>query len=164
MNVVLIGMPASGKSTLGVLLAKTLGFDFLDSDLLIQKREKALLSKIIEEKGVEEFNRIEEEVNACIQVENTVIATGGSVVYGARAMEHFKKIGLIVYLKLPFETIEERLGDIKGRGVSIRDGETLFSLFLERVPLYEKYADITLDLQGKTIEESVRALAKEVNK
>lgn len=162
-NVVLIGMPGCGKSTLGVLLAKTLGYGFIDSDLFIQTEQKMLLADIIEKKGLEEFNRIENRVNAGIWADRCVIATGGSVIYGEEAMAHLQEIGKIVYLKLSYATVEKRLGDIKQRGVSIKDGETLKQLYDERIPLYEKYADVIVDCEGQTIEESVRKVFEEVS-
>lgn len=154
-NIVLIGMPGCGKSTVGVVLAKALGYHFLDSDLVIQDREKKLLSEIIEENGPEGFNRIEEDVNASIEAEHTVIATGGSVVYGPRAMAHLGEIADIIYLKLPLEEIEERVGDLTKRGVSLREGQTLNDLYRERIPLYEKYAQITVDESGMDIRRVV---------
>lgn len=154
-NIVLIGMPGCGKSTVGVVLAKALGYHFLDSDLVIQDREKKLLSEIIEENGPEGFNRIEEDVNASIEAEHTVIATGGSVVYGPRAMAHLGKIADIIYLKLTLEEIEERVGDLTKRGVSLREGQTLNDLYRERIPLYEKYAQITVDESGMDIRRVV---------
>ena len=123
-DIILIGMPGVGKSTIGVVLAKKLGLSFLDSDLLIQEREGRLLHEIIQQDGLEEFNRIEEEVNASIQQQNAVIATGGSAVYGQRAMEHLKKIGTIVYLKLPYEELVNRLGDLEERGVAMKKNQT----------------------------------------
>lgn len=143
-NIVLIGMPGCGKSTVGVVLAKIMGYKFIDSDLLIQESEGKLLSEIISEKGLDGFNRVENRVNASIDVHNCVIATGGSVIYGAEAMEHLSQIGTIVYIKLPYEEIERRLGDLTKRGVSIKKGQTLKDLYNERVPLYEKYAHITV--------------------
>lgn len=162
-NVVLIGMPGCGKSTLGVLLAKTLGYGFIDSDLVIQTEQKMLLADIIETKGLEAFNRIENRANAGIWADRCVIATGGSVIYGEEAMAHLQEIGKIVYLKLSYATVEKRLGDIKQRGVSIKDGETLKQLYDERIPLYEKYADVIVDCEGQTIEESVRKVFEEVS-
>ena len=154
-NVVLIGMPGVGKSTLGVVLAKELGYEFVDADLLIQKREKRLLKDIIAEEGVEGFLKIENDVNASIQTDKTVIATGGSVIYGAEAMEHLKEIGTVVYLKLDYETLDSRLGSLKGRGVVLKDGQTLKSLYEERVPLYEKYADVIVDEYGLDLEATL---------
>ncbi|MCR5271843.1 MAG: shikimate kinase [Lachnospiraceae bacterium] len=157
-NIVLIGMPGVGKSTIGVILAKVMGYMFVDADLLIQDREKRLLKDIIAEDGIEGFLGIEDSVNADIDTKNSVIATGGSVVYGKNAMEHLKNIGIVVYLKVSYETIDKRLGDIKGRGVVVREGQTLSDLYEERVPLYERYADIIIDEDGLGIEETVSLL------
>ena len=161
-NIILIGMPGCGKSTIGVVLAKVLGYEFTDSDLLIQKREGKLLREIIAEQGEEAFIRIEEDVNAGIQTERHVIATGGSVVYIDRAMQHLKEIGTVVYLKLSYATICSRLGNIRRRGVVLRDGQTLKDLYDERVPLYERYADVGVDAEGQDVEglmdEVVKAL------
>lgn len=154
-NVVLIGMPGAGKSTMGVVLAKVSGMDFIDADLLIQAQEKRLLSEIIEQEGVEGFLVIEEQVNASIQAENAVIATGGSVIHGPRAMEHLREIGTVVYLRLSYSTIESRLFNIKGRGVALKEGQTLRDLYEERCVLYQKYAHITIDEEGLGIEETV---------
>jgi len=162
-NIVLIGMPGVGKSTLGVVLAKELGFEFVDADLLIQKREKRLLKEIIAEEGVDGFLKIENDVNASISSTKTVIATGGSVIYGAEAMEHLKKIGTVVYLKLDYETLDSRLGSLKGRGVVLKDGQNLKSLYDERIPLYEKYADVTVDEGGLGLEETLDAVMKKVS-
>lgn len=147
-NVVLIGMPGSGKSTVGVVLAKLLRYQFVDMDIVIQEQEKRLLKDIIAEEGNEAFMRIENKVNASIKAENTVIAPGGSVIYGKEAMEHLKEIGTIVYLKLEYEELESRLGDLKARGVVLKEGYTLKSLFDERTPIYENYADIVIE-EGK---------------
>ena len=152
-NIILIGMPGAGKSTVGVVLAKKRGCRFLDSDLLIQEKYDALLHELITEHKAEGFWKIEEEVNASIRAKNTVIATGGSVIYGPAAMAHFKEIGTIVYLKLSCETIRERLGDLNERGVTLREGQTLEDLYEERAPLYEKYADIILDCEKKRIRD-----------
>ncbi|MDE7325475.1 MAG: shikimate kinase [Lachnospiraceae bacterium] len=157
-NVILIGMPGAGKSTLGVVLAKTLGFRFLDSDLLIQEREGALLCEIIEQKGLDGFLSIEEEVNASIEAENTVIATGGSAVYGARAMEHLKGIGTVIYIRLSLQEIISRVGDVKHRGIALRKGQSFSQLYEQRCPLYEKYADIVIDAEGLSIEKLVKMM------
>jgi shikimate kinase len=159
-NIILIGMPSCGKSTIGVVLAKALGYGFLDSDLLIQERENRLLCEIIEDEGIDRFNQIENEVNANINTTRTIIATGGSVIYGKEAMNHLKKLGKVVYIKLSYEQIQERLGNLESRGVSIRDGQSLEELYEERIPLYEKYADITVVTEGLSIKDTV-ALIKE---
>lgn len=143
---------------MGVVLAKSRGCRFLDSDLLIQEKYDALLHELITEYGLEGFLKIEEEVNASIETKRTVVATGGSVVYGAAAMEHLKKIGKVVYLKLSCETIRERLGDLNERGVALQKGQTLEDLYAERIPLYEKYADVTIDCEKKSIREIVSEL------
>lgn len=149
-NITLIGMPASGKSTIGVLLAKRLGFSFVDVDIVIQEKEKRLLKDIIEKEGTAGFLAVENRINAGLDVERTVIAPGGSVVYGVEAMEHLKDISTIVYLQLSYRELESRLGDLKDRGVALKDGMQLIDLYNERVPLYEKYADIIIDEAGKT--------------
>lgn len=155
MNYIFIGMPTSGKSTVGVLVAKALGYGFLDTDLVIQQREKRKLSQIIEEEGIEGFNRIENEVNASIDVDHTVIAPGGSAVYGKEAMEHFKKIGKVIYICLSYETVASRLKNAKARGVVMKEGYTLRDLYDERTPLYERYADFTIKTDGNTLDETV---------
>ncbi|MBQ7012274.1 MAG: shikimate kinase [Clostridia bacterium] len=164
MSVILIGMPSCGKSTLGVLLAKQLGYRFIDSDLLIQESEGKLLHEIIAEKGKNGFISIEERVNAAIAENNAVIATGGSVIYGERAMENLKKLGKIVYLELSYDEMCSRLGDYSHRGVVMRSGTTLADMYAERKPLYEKYADITVRVCNADLTENVSkicaALAK----
>ncbi len=159
-NIVLIGMPGCGKSTVGVVLAKRVGYSFLDSDLLIQEKYKKLLHELIVEHGMEGFREIENDVNASIECENTVIATGGSAVYGGKAMEHLKKIGVLFYLKLPCAEIEARLGDLDERGVIIKEGQTLWNLYEERMPLYEKYADVTISCAGRQIKDIVAEIAR----
>lgn len=163
-NIVLIGMPGVGKSTVGVIIAKILGYQFLDADLLIQQREGRLLKDIIENDGIERFIQIENDVNKSIQVENTIIATGGSVVYGREAMEHLSHIGKVIYLKLDLNNLRKRLGDVKNRGVVLREGQTLEELYAERTPIYEKYADITLDEEGLTVEMTVERLVEKLGK
>lgn len=157
-NIILIGMPGAGKSTVGVVLAKKLGYAFMDADLVIQAREGKLLHEIISEQGVEGFWQVEEEVNESILAERTVIATGGSAVYGDRAMTHYKGIGKVVYLALPLEDIRERLGDLDERGVTLREGQDLTALYEERIPLYEKYADITINCEKLSIREVVEKI------
>lgn len=154
-NIILIGMPASGKSTVGVVLAKRLGYEFIDTDLLIQKQEKALLREIIDEKGEDGFLVIEDQVNADLEAEQSVIAPGGSVVYCENAMKHYKEIGTVVYLQTAYQTIKERIGDPKKRGVVLREGQTLKDLYEERRVLFEKYADITISEDGLTLSETI---------
>ena len=161
-NIVLIGMPGAGKSTVGVVLAKNMGLRFLDSDICIQEQEKCLLHEIIARDGLMGFIEVENRVNASLETENSVIATGGSVIYGKEAMEHLGKIGLIVYLQLPYEEIADRLGDLTKRGVAVQNGQTLRDLYEERVPLYEKYADITINCHEKPIREIVAEISKRV--
>ena len=159
-NIILIGMPGVGKSTIGVILAKVLGYQFLDADLLIQKSEGKLLKDIIAEKGTEGFIQVENRVNSRIEAENAIIATGGSVVYGKEAMEHLKSIGTVVYLKQSLPVLEKRLRNIRNRGVVLKKGQTLKDLYRERTALYEKKADVTVDEYGLDIEETVQAVQK----
>ncbi len=159
-NIILIGMPGAGKSTVGVVLAKNLGYGFLDSDLLIQEKEGKLLHEIISEQGLEGFQIIEDRVNSEIRARKSVIATGGSVVYGENAMEHLRQIGKVFYLKLPYEEIEARLGDLSERGVAIKSGMSLKDLYEERKPLYEKYADVILDCEDLQIRETVKEIVR----
>lgn len=158
-NVILIGMPGSGKSTAGVVLAKKLGYRFLDSDLVIQEKTGKLLYQLIEELGEAGFLALENKINSSILVKETVIATGGSAVYGAEAMEHFRKIGQIIYLKLTYEELEERLGDLHERGVVLKPGFTLRELYEERIHLYEKYANITVDCSGREVRQVMEEIA-----
>ena len=161
-NIVLIGMPGVGKSTIGVILAKVLGYQFLDADLVIQQQEGKLLRDIIEEVGTEGFVEVENRVNASLDVKKTVIATGGSVVYGKEAMEHLKEIGTVVYLQVSYEILEKRLSDIKGRGVVLKKGQNLHDLFMERTPLYEKYADVTIPEENLNVEQTVELLTEKL--
>ena len=151
-------MPASGKSTVGVILAKILGYSFVDADIVIQKKEGRKLAEIIETEGIDGFIDIENKVNSEIEVEKTVISTGGSAVYGKEAMDHYKNIGKVVYLKVSMDVLTKRLKNAKQRGVVMREGQSLVSLYNERVPLYEKYADIVIDEGDKTMEEVVADL------
>lgn len=163
-NIVLIGMPGVGKSTIGVILAKVLGYQFIDADLVIQKEEGKLLKDIIAEVGPEGFIEVENRVNASICAEHSIIATGGSVVYGTEAMEHLKEIGTVLYLSLPYKEIEKRLSDIKGRGVVLKEGQTLKDLYDERTILYEKYADVTISEEGLNVEETIDVILKSKDK
>ena len=171
-NIVLIGMPGAGKSTVGVVLAKRLGYRFLDSDLVIQEQTKKLLHELITEHGVDGFLKIEEDINAGLDCEQAVIATGGSVIYGEKAMEHLRKIGCVGYnknqrgeqtLKLSYKEIEDRLGDLTARGVALKNGQTLKDLYNERCPLYEKYAHIVQECDHKRVREIVQELASKAN-
>ncbi len=157
-NIILIGMPGAGKSTVGVVLAKRLGYHFVDSDLVIQDKTGKLLHQIIDEKGIDGFIKIENDINTSLSLVKTVIATGGSAIYGKESMEHFKRIGTIVYLKLSYETITDRLGDLNERGVAVRKGQNLVDLYEERRPYYEKYADITIDCEDKMIRNIVEEI------
>ena len=159
-NIVLIGMPAVGKSTVGVVVAKRLGYEFVDTDLLIQKQEKRLLKEIIAQEGNDGFLAIENQVNRDLDVENAVIAPGGSVVYCEEAMEHYKKTGTVVYLKVSYETINRRIQNAKSSGVVLKEGQTLKDLYEERVCLFEKYADYTICEDGLTIEETIGNVLK----
>ena len=153
-NIVLIGMPGAGKSTVGVLLAKTLGYAFLDTDLVIQEREGKLLQDLVDELGVEAFLEREADAICSVDCVNTVIAPGGSAVCRDRAMEHLKSLGRIVYLHLPLEELEHRLHNIS-RGIAMAPGETLAHIYDYRAPLYRKYADLTVEVGRQTLEETV---------
>lgn len=159
-NIVFIGMPASGKSTVGVVVAKRLGYKFVDTDLLIQEVEKRLLKEIIAEEGNEGFLRIEDRVNAEIQEERAVISPGGSVVYCENAMRHYKETGMIVYLHTSYETISNRLHNAKNRGVVLKDGQTLKDLYEERTALFERYADLTISEEGRDLEETIEEILR----
>ena len=163
-NIILIGMPGVGKSTIGVILAKEIGYQFIDADLLIQRQEGRLLKDIIASEGVDGFIEIENKVNAAVDVTEAVIATGGSAVYGKEAMEHYKQTGTIVYLKCPYRILRKRLGDLKGRGVVLKDGQTLRDIYEERSLLYEKYADIIVDENKKGIEETLSLLMEKLGR
>ena len=161
-NIVLIGMPGVGKSTVGVVLAKALGYNFVDADLVIQQQTGKLLCELIAEHGTEGFLEIEDEVNSSIEGHKEVIATGGSAVYCANAMEHYKEIATVLYLSVSYETLEERLGDLKNRGVVLNDGQTLKDLYDERTAYYEKYADVTVNEEGLSIRETIDAVKEKL--
>ena len=161
-NITLIGMPASGKSSVGLALANRLNMKFVDVDIVIQEKYGKSLKDIIIEYGTEGFRAIEEEVNASLELENSVIAPGGSVIYGAKAMEHLKSISTVIYLELSYSAVKSRLGDLKERGVSLKKGQSLKDLYNERVPLYQHYADIVVNemkkSMGKIIDEIVSGI------
>lgn len=159
-NIVLIGMPGAGKSTVGVLLAKTLGYAFLDTDLVIQEREGRLLQDLVDELGVEAFLDREAAAICSVDCDRTVIATGGSVVCRDRAMEHLRTLGRIVYLQLPLEELERRLHNISTRGIAMAPGETLAHIYDYRSPLYQKYADLTVAVDRQTLEETVEQVLR----
>ena len=154
-NITLIGMPASGKSSVGVVLAKRLGKKFVDTDIVIQEKYGKLLKELIEEHGDEGFREIEDEVNAGLDLDNCIISPGGSVVYGENAMRHLKEISVIIYLELSYTAIKSRLGDLRERGITLKEGQSLKDLYLERVPLYEKYADITVNEMKKSLAKTI---------
>ena len=158
-NIVLIGMPGAGKSTVGVVLAKVTGHKFVDSDLVIQEKTDKLLHELITEHGMNGFLEIENKINAELAVNKSVIATGGSVIYGIEAMKHLQEIGLVVYLKLSLESIADRLGDLKQRGVALKEGWGLKELYEERIPMYERYADLVIDCEHKSIREITEEIA-----
>lgn len=164
-NITLIGMPGAGKSTIGVVLAKRLGYNFIDTDLVIQEQEKRLLKEIIAQDGLEGFRQVENRVNAQLAVHRSVIAPGGSVIYCEEAMEHLKELGLVVYLRVSYEELSKRLGDLVDRGVTLKAGQGLKELMEERRAYYEKYADYIIDEEGLTpgriaaiLEEKLREL------
>ena len=159
-NLILIGMPASGKSTVGVILAKVIGYDFIDSDLLIQKKEGMRLADIIKKKGIDGFLEVENEVNASIEASQCVIATGGSAVYGEEAMKHLREIGAVIYLQVDYSVIQKRLHNIRQRGVVLRQGQTLQDLYDERTVLYEKYADLIVREGSGEIEAVVARIIR----
>lgn len=160
MNIVLIGMPGCGKSTVGVVLAKAQGMDFCDTDLVIQARQGKRLQEIINTDGIKSFLRCEEEALLSICCENTVIATGGSAVYSDQAMQWLKKNAVVVYLRAEVREIVYRLSNLKNRGVAIGEGMSIYDLYRERAPLYERYADITLDEIGSSIPKTVERLSE----
>lgn len=159
-NIVLIGMPGCGKSTCGVLAAKALCMDFWDTDLILQKNEKMPLQEIINKKGNDYFSEAEERTVCAFSFQNAVVATGGSVVYSEKAMEHLKENAMVIYLKIGFETMERRISNMESRGILLRAGETLEEMFCERQSLYERYADRTIDCDQLEIEQTVSELVK----
>ncbi|MEG1823053.1 MAG: shikimate kinase [Clostridiales bacterium] len=157
-NIILIGMPAVGKSTIGVVLAKILGYKFIDTDILIQEKTGKLLKNIIKDQGTMGFINIEEQVNSEIEAENAIIATGGSAIYSSKAMQHLGSIGTIIYLRLNFETLNKRLKNIKNRGVIFQENESLSDLYAQRSALYEKYAHIIIDEEGCNVEDVIEKI------
>ena len=154
-NIVLIGMPGAGKSTVGVLLAKSMGYDFLDTDLVIQSQQKSKLQKIIDEQGIEAFLKCEEQALLSVDCEKTVIATGGSAIFSEKGMEHLKKNGVCVYLKVDEQELIRRLRNIKTRGIACKKGETVAQIIAQREAYYNKYADITIGCENTSAEDVV---------
>ena len=163
-NLIFIGMPAVGKSTVGIVVAKRLGMNFIDVDLLIQEQEHKLLREIIRDVGQDGFLKIENRVNASLQAENSVISPGGSVIYCEEAMKHYKKIGIIIYLKASYPAIKRRIRNPQKRGVVLKEGQSLKDLYYERVPYFEKYADITVSEDGCRIEDTIGNVLRAVKK
>ena len=161
-NIVLIGMPGAGKSTIGVILAKSLLFDFCDTDLSIQKETGESLCDTISRIGIDEFIALEENVICKQDFSDSVVATGGSAVYGERAMKKLKENGTIVYLKVSPDELQSRIKNIHTRGIAMKSGTTIAELYNERAPLYEKYADITVECDGKTAEECVDLIVNKI--
>jgi len=161
-NIVLIGLPSAGKSTIGVILAKTLGMNFIDTDITIQENTGRLLQTIINEDGPERFLEIEEKSILGLKVINAVIATGGSVVYSDKAMNHLGSGSIVVYLKISFEEMRKRLRNIKTRGVVMIPGQSLHDMVTQRVPLYERYADVTIDCTDDQFEIVVEKIVEKI--
>ncbi|MEE1023994.1 MAG: shikimate kinase [Acutalibacteraceae bacterium] len=159
-NIILIGMPGCGKSTCGVLLAKLMLKSFLDTDLLIQQNEGKKLQDIINEKGNDYFKKCENDSVVTLYAQNCVIATGGSMVYNEEAMKHLKELGYVVYLRLGFNSMKKRINNLATRGILLKEGYTLEDMYNERAPLYEKYADITVNCDRNSINDTVEAIIK----
>ncbi len=157
-NIVLIGMPASGKSTIGVVLAKTLGIGFVDTDLIIQQREKRLLQDIINKYGLEKFLDCERDAILSQDYKNSVVSTGGSAVFRDEAMKHLKKDGIVIFIDVDLQTLEKRLKNIKTRGVAAAAEQSVEDIYNERIALYRKYADLTLKVESENVEQSVEKL------
>lgn len=157
-NIVLIGMPGAGKSTVGVVLAKRLGRGFIDGDLVIQERTGKRLPELIETHGHQGFLALEDEILAGLQVSGQVIATGGSAIYGERAMRQLQASGVVVYLRLPLDAITERVGELSDRGVAMAPGQSLADIYRDRVPRYERWADEVIDCDGLALREVVRLI------
>jgi len=159
-NIILIGMPGSGKSTCGVVAAKLLLKNFFDTDLLIQNREGQRLQQIIDEKGLDYFARAEEEAVLSLDIAGTVIATGGSVVYSSAAMDHLRRMGKVIYLHLEYETMCRRIQNLDSRGVVLQAGYTLQDMYKERLPLYRRYADAVIKCDNNTVEQTAQQIAR----
>lgn len=163
MNIILIGMPGAGKSTLGVLLAKALGMDYIDTDIAIQQTENRLLQDIIDKEGIDAFIEIEERIICGLEFKNCVVATGGSIIYSKKAMKILKKDGQVLYLHVSYEEIEKRLTNITTRGIVIKKGMSLKDVYEERIPLYIKYSDKIIDCSNKGIEQCISEIIDNIN-
>ena len=159
-NIILIGMPGSGKSTVGVLLAKRLGLGFVDTDLLIQQHAGATLQDIVDADGYQALRQVEEDVLLQMEVQRHVISTGGSAVYSPHAMAHLRSTGVVVFLDIPLDEVMRRIGDHGNRGISRRPGQTFPELFEERLALYRQYADITVPASGRRQEAVCEAIVE----
>lgn len=163
-NIILIGMPGAGKSTIGVILAKRLQMDFLDTDIIIQKKHGRLLQEIIDKEGIDAFLKKEEEEIACLNLKNYVIATGGSAVLSKKAMEHLKKLGKIVYINVALNCLKKRIKNMHQRGIVIEKGQSFEDVYNYRGRLYKIYADFTVDTSNLTLEESADRIYFELYK
>ena len=161
-NIILIGMSGAGKSTLGVLLAKALGMSFVDTDILIQQREKRLLQEIIDQDGIERFLAVEEEVLSDLKLHSCVVATGGSAVYSQQGMEALREGGTVIYLSVPYEEVEKRVTNITTRGIVMKQGRSLKEAYEERLPLYQQYSDVVIECSGRDIEGCVGEMIEQL--
>ncbi len=161
-NIILIGMPGSGKSTVGVILAKRIGFHFIDTDLLIQAQEKCRLQQIIDTQGLQNFRQIEEQILLTLQAEHTIIATGGSVVYSEAGLETLGKTGLLIFIQVSLTALQKRIADMGQRGLVMAKNQTFAQLYQERTPLYEKFADLTISGEGMNAEQVAEKIETEI--
>jgi shikimate kinase len=161
-NIILTGMPGAGKSTVGVILAKTLGMNFIDTDIVIQKNTGRLLQEIINSDGIDAFLKIEKSTLLSLNFSNSVIATGGSVVLSENTMDYLKKNGIVIYLSISYEEMVQRLNNIMSRGIVLSEGQSLLDLYNQRISLYEKYADITIDCSDMDVENIIERVVNEI--